>query len=318
MTDAVPPFEIVISVAAAVTLFVYALKGFSHDVQEAGGEWLADRLRTLTRNPFNGFVLGAVLTAIVQSSSAVSGITVALVESGTFLFRGSLPVFLGANVGTTSTAWLVTLDATILGPFLIVASVVISIIPFRIAIFGRAIFYLGVILLALNLVGDYVGPLKSNPQFAEWMVYAQAPAIGLLVGIVGTALLQSSSVLVGLAVIAVQQGLMPTETVVPIIIGSNLGTTSTALLASLGMGIVAKRAALSNLIFNAVGVLIFLPFMGPFAQFVIGQVGEGDVAVATTHLLFNIAVAIVGALIIPLIVRWLDPGVGRTIPQTEA
>jgi len=311
MPDAISPFEIVISVAAAVTLFVYALKGFSRDVQDAGGEQLAGWLRTLTRNPLNGFVLGAVLTALVQSSSAVSGITVGLVEAGTILFRGSLPVFLGANVGTTSTAWLVTLDATILGPFLIVASVLISIIPFRIAIFGRAIFYLGVILLALELVGADVGPLKNGPEFAEWMVYAQTPAIGLLIGIVGTALLQSSSVMVGLAIIAVQQGLLSTVAVVPIIIGSNLGTTSTALIASMGMGLVAKRAALSNLIFNAVGLLIFLPFMGSFAYFVVDHVGEGDVAVATAHLLFNIGVAVAGAAILPFIARWLEPGINR-------
>jgi Na+/phosphate symporter len=117
--------------------------------------------------------------------------------------------------------------------------------------------------------------------------------------------------MVGLAIIAVQQGLLSTVAVVPIIIGSNLGTTSTALIASLGMGLVAKRAALSNLIFNTVGLLIFLPFMGSFALFVVDLVGEGDVAVATAHLLFNVGVAIAGAAILPLVVRWLEPDIKR-------
>ena len=305
-------FEISVSIAAAVILFVYALKHFSGDVQEAGGDQLNRWLQTLTKNPFKGFLLGAGLTAVIQSSSAVSGITVALVEAGTILFRGSLAVFLGANVGTTSTAWLVTLDATIIGPFLIVASAIMLALPSRIALYARAVFYLGVILLALNLVSAYVAPLKADQEMASYMVYAKNPWVGLAIGIVATALLQSSSVVVGLAIIAVQQGLLGTTDVVPIVVGSNLGTTSTAMFASMGMGVVARRSALSNLIFNGLGVLLFLPVMGPFAEFVIGRVGEGDMAVATIHLLFNLGVAVAGFIILRPLARRLDP----TMPMT--
>ncbi len=300
-------FDIVISTAAAVILFIYALKGFSRDVRETGGEQLSNWIAKVTANPVKGFIRGALLTALIQSSSAVSGITVALVEAGTILFRSSLPVFLGANLGTTSTAWLVSLDLTTLGPFLIVASVLISWLPGRISLAGRSVFYLGVILLALQLVSDAIAPIKENATLASWLAYEMYPILGLLIGIVGTALLQSSSVMVGLAIIAVQQGLLDTTDVVPIVVGSNLGTTSTALIASASVGLVARRAAIANFVFNALGVLAFLPFMTVFARFVVDWVGDGDTTVATVHVLFNIGVAIIGAALLNRVADWLAP-----------
>ena len=305
--DDISFFEVTVSVAAAVILFIYALKGFSHDVQKVGGDALAHWIEVLTRKPISGFALGAGLTALVQSSSAVSGITVALVEAGTITFRGSLPVFLGANVGTTSTAWLVAIDAKFIGPFLIIISAVLSLLPGRISLFGRSILYLGVILLALQLISDAVAPLKDSTEIAEWMVYAKNPFLGLLIGMIATALLQSSSVVVGLGIIAVQQGLLTTTDVIPIVVGSNIGTTSTALFASLGMNPIARKAAQANLLFNVLGVLLILPFLGGFSSFVVETFGDNDMAVATAHLLFNLGVAAVGFLIIKPTARFLGP-----------
>lgn len=299
-------FEIGVSVAAAVILFTYALKGFGEDIRRIGGEELGQLLGRLTRNRFHAFLLGAAITALVQSSSAISGLAVALVQAGTVTFRGSLPVFLGANVGTTSTAWLMSIDVALLGPLLIVISVALSILPGRVALFGRSIFYLGVVLLALRLISDYVAPLKTSPEVAEWLAHARNPVFGLMLGVVGTALLQSSSVLVGLAVVAVQQDLLQAGDVIPIVLGSNIGTTSTALLASIQLGGAAQRAALANFIFNAVGVAIFLPFLDPFSRLIYLLAGNGTMAVATTHLLFNIGVAISGFLIANIVADRLE------------
>lgn len=297
-------FEVSVSIAAAVILFVYGLKGFSRDIREFGGEALNRMLARLTRNPLSGFALGAGLTALVQSSSAISGIVVALVEAGTISFRGSLPIFLGANVGTTSTAWLVAVDATILGPFLIVVSALMHFAPPRIRLFGHSVLYLGIILLALQLIGEYVMPLRESQRVADWLIYAAHPLIGLAIGIIATSLLQSSSVVVGLAVVAVSQGLLTTEHVFPIVLGANIGTTTTALFAALSMGVAARQAAFANLVFNVVGVCAFLPFLGAFSAYVIEQVGRGPMAVATAHLLFNLAVAAIGFALIPLITRY--------------
>lgn len=300
-------FEVAVSVAAAVILFTYALKGFGKDVQRVGGAQLEQWLASLTTKPSAGFALGAALTALVQSSSAVSGLTVALVEAGTITFRNSLAVFLGANVGTTSTAWLVAFDATMLGPVLIVLSAIASVLPGRISLIGQSILYLGIILLALQLISDYVAPIKNSQEITQWLVYATDPLVGLIIGIVATALLQSSSVVVGLSIIAVQQGLLTTSDVVPIVVGSNIGTTSTALFASFSMGSVARRAAIANLVFNVIGVLIFLPFMGSFADLVVRLVGENDMSVAITHLVFNIGVALAGFALLKPIAQRLAP-----------
>lgn len=297
-------FEIGVSIAAAVILFVYALKGFSEDIRKVGGAALERLLSRLTRNPLAGFGLGALTTALVQSSSAVSGIVVALVQSGTISFRGSLPVFLGANVGTTSTAWLVALNATILGPFLIVASALMSFAPERIRLFGHSVLYLGIILLALQLISNYVAPLRQSEDVAAWLVHASNPWIGIAIGLLATAMLQSSSVVVGLAVVAVSQGLLTTHDVVPIVLGANIGTTTTALIAAASMGSLARRAAFANLLFNVIGALAFIPFLDAFSTMVVGGTGPGVMAVATAHLLFNLAVALIGFAMIPLIVRY--------------
>ncbi len=299
-------FEVFVSVAAAVVLFVYALKGFGKDVQEAGGEALRRLLSRITARPFAAFFVGAGLTALVQSSSAVSGIAVALVEAGTISFRGSLAVFLGANVGTTSTAWLVALDATMLGPLLILLSVAVTFLPGKASLFGRSILYLGVILLALQMISDAVQPLKNSTEIAEWMAYAENPLIALAIGIFATALLQSSSVVVGMAIIAVQQQLIGFHDVLYVIVGANIGTTSTALISSLSMGAVARKAALANLIFNVLGVAVFIPVIPSLAGWVDVNIASDDMAVAVIHLLFNLCVAIVGFSVLKPLARRLE------------
>ncbi|PYG26435.1 Na/Pi cotransporter family protein [Pelagimonas varians] len=291
-------FEVFVSVAAAVVLFVYALRGFSKDVQEAGGEALRMALSRITSRPLVTFFASAGLTALVQSSSAVSGIAVALVEVGTISFRDSLPVFLGANVGTTSTAWLVALDATMIGPLLIILSVAVSFLPGKASLFGRSILYLGVILLALQLISDAVLPLKENTEVAEWMAYATNPLIAFAIGILATALLQSSSVVVGLSIIAVQQNLIGFHDVLFVIVGTNIGTTSTALISSFSMGTVARRSAIANLIFNVLGVAAFVPIMPWVAEWVETNIASDDMAVAVIHLVFNLCVAIVGFIVL--------------------
>ncbi len=299
-------FEVFVSVAAAVVLFVYALKGFSKDVQEAGGEALRRVLSRITARPLTGFFAGAALTALVQSSSAVSGIAVALVEAGTISFRGSLPVFLGANVGTTSTAWLVALDATMLGPLLILLSVVVTLLPGKASLFGRSILYLGVILLALQMISDAVQPLKDSTEIAEWMAYAENPFVALAIGIFATALLQSSSVVVGIAIIAVQQQLIGFHDVLYVIVGANIGTTSTALISSLSMSAVARRSAFANLVFNVLGVVAFIPVLPWISGWVETSIASHDIAVAVIHLVFNLCVAMVGFVVLKPLARRMD------------
>jgi Na/Pi-cotransporter len=278
---------------SAVLLFLYGLQGFSRELQTAGGTLLQAWLGRVTRNRWLAFVIGAFATALVQSSSAVSALTVALVESGVISFRSSLGVLLGANVGTTATAWLVSFKLTGIGPVFITLGALLSALPLRARIAGKPVFYFGLIFLALDLISNGLQPLQQKPAFQQWLSYATQPWLGVLMGAAFTALVQSSSVTSGLAILMVQQGILPPQSAIPLVVGANVGSTSTALIASIGMRPVARAAAVANQLFNASGALLFLPFLTPLSMALIALTGEPGTAVALAHLVFNLSIALV-------------------------
>lgn len=278
---------------AAVVLFLHGLQGFSHELRTAGGAALQVWLERVTTNRFGGFALGVMATAIVQSSSAVTSLTTALVDAGVISFRASLGVLLGSNVGTTATAWLVSFKLTGIGPVFIVLGAVLSALPRRYGFAGKAVFYFGLIFLALDLISAELKPLQNHPLFRDWLALAVSPWLGIVTGILFTALIQSSSVTTGVAILLVQQGALPPEAAIPVVIGANVGSTSTALIASIGLSAAARATATANLIFNTVAMLAFLPFLTPFARMVLQTAGEPGMAVALAHLIFNLAMAVV-------------------------
>src|SRR5215471_3056036 len=273
-------FKIFLSIVSAIVLFLHGLEGFSREIQMVGGERLKQWLGRLTAKRWRGLLLGVVATAIVQSSSAVTSLTVALVDAGTMSFRSSLGVLLGANIGTTSTAWLVSLKLTSIGPFFIVFGTLLSALPTRFKIFGKAAFYFGFIFFSLDVVSFTLKPLAQNAVFAELLSRSSTPLMGVLAGALVTALVQSSSITTGLCILLVQQNLLAATAAIPIVIGANIGTTATALVASIKMQRTARRVAAANLCFNAFGVALFLPFLGRFAARVVESAGDPGMAVA--------------------------------------
>jgi phosphate:Na+ symporter len=307
-----------IAAVSAIVLFLFGLQAFSRELQAVGGEALQSWLGRVTASRWRGFAVGALATAVVQSSSAVTALTTALVDSMTVSFRASLGILLGANVGTTATAWLVSLKLTGIGPVFIVLGALLSMLPVRAKVAGQAIFYFGLIFFALDLVSAQLKPLQDQPAFREWIALAQAPWLGVLSGLVFTALVQSSSVTTGLAILLVQQGILRPEAAIPIVVGANVGSTSTALIASIGLSGVARAAAVANVLFNATGALIFAPILGPFARTMVHWAGEPGIAVAWAHLMFNLTIAAVFLVTLdwvePRLRRWLLPSevVGRS------
>jgi phosphate:Na+ symporter len=297
-------FDAIISVIAAVILFMHGLHGFAKDLQAHGGEVLRSLLASATRSKIRGFLLGTALTAIVQSSSAVAAITVGLVAAELMSFPASLAILLGANVGTTATAWLVSFKLTGIGPYLLVAGATLGALPVRASVLGKSIFYLGFILFALNLISDAIGPLREHAITLEILSLSQNAYLGVLVGALATALLQSSSVTIGIGILLTQQGLLDATHVVPIVIGANVGTTVTALLASAGLGVEARRSAVANTLFNLIGVVAFLPVLVPFSRGVVEMVGEPQMAVAWAHLIFNLVAASLGFLLMRRVAAW--------------
>ncbi|HSK13477.1 MAG TPA: Na/Pi symporter [Phnomibacter sp.] len=298
-------FSIVIAILATISLFLFSLKGFAKELQKAGAEWLERWLGRVTQRRFGGFLLGAAATAIIQSSSAVTSIVVALVESGVFSFSNSLAVLLGCNIGTTFTAWLVTFKISNLGAILLVVGTILGFLPWRIHLAGKSIFYLGLVLFSLTLINNALTPLQQIDEWVEWLSASNNPFIGVLSGIFITAILQSSSVVSGLVIILTGQGLLSVEGAIAVIMGANLGTTSTALIASLKMGKMARNTARANFLFNLFGLIVCFPVIGVLKTFILSLDMEDTYRVATAHLTFNIVVAIITFPFLGIIGRWI-------------
>ncbi len=299
-------FKILLTAISAIVLFLYGLEGFSQEIQRVGGAAFSNLLRRLTESRWRGVMLGAVATAIVQSSSAITSLTVALVDAGTMSFQSSLGVLLGANIGTTSTAWLVSLKLTSFGPFFIVLGAVLSALPTRFRMLGKAAFYFGFIFFSLNLVSFTLRPLAQSPVFSEMLTRSSTPLTGTVAGMLITAIVQSSSITTGLCILLVQQNLMPATAAIPIVIGANIGTTATALVASLKMQKTARHVAVANLCFNTFGVLLFLPFLGAFAVTVVDLAGDPGMAVAWAQLIFNTVMVLTVLLLMRIFHRRLE------------
>lgn len=302
-------FQAVAAAVAAIVLFLYGLQGFGRELRAVGGVALQSWLGRVTASRWRGFLVGALATAVVQSSSATTALAVTLVDASVITFGASLGILLGANVGTTATAWLVSLKLTGIGPVCIILGALLSAVPLRIGVLGKAVFYFGLIFFALDLIGEELQPLQAHPVMQQGLALAANPYLGVLAGIVFTALIQSSSVTTGLAIVMVQQGLLPATAAIPVVLGANVGSTSTALVASLGMSPGARAAAVTNLLFNLAGLLLYLPFLPAFSRWVVESFPGPGLAVAWAHLLFNLSIG----LVFLTTLRWLEPVLRRRL-----
>lgn len=285
-------FQTIISITSAVMLFIYGLQALSRELQEVGEGMFQKLTERLTKTRVRGYLLGLILTVIIQSSTAVSSITVTLVDAGAITFGNSLAVLLGTHIGTTTTAFFVSFKLTGIGPLFIVIGSALSFLPLRARIFGRAIFYFGFVLFALDFLSGALAPLRESVLLRELLGTSASLPLAVLVGAVVTALVQSSSVTTGLAVILAQQGAIAAPAAVGVVVGANVGTPLTALIISLRMSAGARRAAVANLLFSGMTALVLFPFLGSFAALAIKIGGEPGLSAAVSHLLFNVILSV--------------------------
>ena len=274
-------------IISAIALFVYGLQSFSKEIENLGAARLKKWVQTITRIPLGGFLLGGGITAIIQSSTLVSSLTVSLVDTGILSFRESLLILLGTNVGTTSTGWIVTFQSDMLGPIFIVLGTFISMIPSKLATAGKSIFYFGFIFFSLAMISASMEPLKSDPMLVDILSKASNPFLGILYGILITVIIQSSSVVVGLVIVLISQGVLTLDAAIPIVVGANIGTTSTALLVSMKLSPLSKLTALAASSFNVIGVIILLPFFPLLENWVIQVTDTPEIQVALAFTIAN-------------------------------
>jgi phosphate:Na+ symporter len=280
--------DVLVGIATGVILFLFGIDSFSREIKTIAGDDLRKILANWTKNPFSGMCLGAIVTATIQSSTATSVLVVSLVNSAIINFRQSIGILLGTNIGTTLTAFLVAYKLTDIGPWFIVLGFILSIVRVKYSFLGKALFYFGLVFFALSQLSAITTPLKNDPYFVSFFAGLQNPLYGLLAGCGITIIIQSSSVTTGLLVILVQSGAIQLSEAIPVILGANIGTTFTGILASLAMDTYARRAATLNTIFNIGGALLFLPLLYPFTLLVTKIGGTPAQMTATAHLLFNL------------------------------
>lgn len=291
------PMEVIFLFLGGLGIFLYGIKMMGDGLQAAAGDRLREILNRMTSNPLLGVLAGIIVTVLIQSSSGTTVITIGLVSAGFMTLRQSIGVIMGANIGTTVTAFIIGLDIGAYSlPILALGAFMIFFLGNRPQIhnLGRVLFGFGALFYGLELMGDGVKPLADLESFSNLMLdVSHNPILGVGVGTLLTVIVQSSS-----ATIAILQGfytndLLDLNAALPILLGDNIGTTVTAILAALVGSIAAKRAAAVHVIFNLIGAILFLILMPLFVHLITFLQGSlnlnPEMTIAFGHGFFNIS-----------------------------
>ena len=290
-------FENILELLAGLALFLFGMNMMSSNLEKAAGSGLRKMLNALTKNKYLGLLVGALFTMVIQSSSATTVMAVGLVNAGLMNLGQSIGVIFGANIGTTITAQLIAFKLTKAAPVFLLAGVGLTLFIRKKTLqrIGFVILGFGLLFFGLNTMSSAMKPLRSIPEFQEWMVNFQGP-MGILVGTLITTLVQSSSASVGILQALAMQGLISIDSAIFIVLGTNIGTCITAILASIGTSKNAKRAALIHLMFNILGsiVMIGIVYALPITSWV-EKWSPNDVSrqIANSHLLFNVLATVI-------------------------
>ncbi|MBQ6844522.1 MAG: Na/Pi cotransporter family protein [Agathobacter sp.] len=280
-----------------LALFLYGMQMMSDGLENVAGERMERILEKLTANRFIGVAVGALITAVIQSSSATTVMVVGFVNSGMMNLQQAVWIIMGANIGTTITGQLVALDIGMFAPliaFLGVAMIVFMKNP-KLHYIGGIMAGFGVLFIGMDMMGAAMEPLREEPMFIKLMTSFSNPFLGILAGAVVTAVLQSSSASVGILQTLAASGLIPFSSAVFVLFGMNIGTCITAVLASIGTNRSAKRTTVIHLLFNMIGTAVFtiLCLSIPIAEFVATTApGRPAAQIANMHTIFNICTTI--------------------------
>jgi len=266
MTELVP-LTMTIELLGGLALFLYGMEKMTDGLKAAAGKQMNLLLARLTGNAFLGAITGAVVTAVIQSSSVTTVLVVGFVSAGIMTLVQSVGVIFGANVGTTVTAQIVAFNTTALAFPLIAIGFFMSFVWKQGVVrhYGAMLLGLGLIFYGMAAMGSAMAPLRAHQGFAELLQTLQNPVLGMLAGAMFTALVQSSSATIGLSVVMATQGLLSLPAGIAILFGAKIGTGITAILAAIGKPVDAKRAAAVHVLFNVLGALIWLPFIPQLA-----------------------------------------------------
>ena len=310
-------FQIITGLLGGLALFIYGMQCMGEGLQKITGNKLRKVFGVITNLPIVGVGIGAGVTAIVQSSSLTTVMAVGFVNASLMTLKQAIAIIMGANIGTTVTAQLVAFNITDYWAVLLAGGFIFYFFCHKKKIknTGYIVFALGILLLGMMTMSAAVYPLRENEAFYEAIVFfSQYKIFGLLAGMIFTAIVQSSSASVGLLIAMAGTGMVPLDAALPILLGSNIGTCITAVLASIGTSVAARRVAVAHVLFNCFGAILFMLILPLFTKLVL-IISPDDIArqIANAHTIFNVIVTV---LFLPFINKyvWL---VEKIVPDKE-
>ncbi len=274
-------------------LLLYGMKLLGDGLELAAGSKMRTLVGKFTKNKYIGAIVGLLITAVIQSSSATTVMTVGLVNAGIMTLSQATGVIMGANIGTTVTGLIIALKIEMIAPVAIFCGVTLMLFvknKFYKSL-GQIVTGLGILFLGINIMSESMKPLSQLPQFTNLLAVVSNPLLGILVGAIFTAIIQSSSVSVGVLQALAAAGAITLPNAIFIIFGQNIGTCITSILSSIGTTKTAKRTAIVHLIFNVFGTILFtiIALLFPFVELIQKLVPENTMMqIATSHTIFNI------------------------------
>ncbi len=290
---------LIMGLFGGLSFFLYGMEMMSEGMKKTAGSHMRSILASLTSNRVFALLAGAFVTMVIQSSSATTVMLVSFVQAELMTFAQSIGVIFGANIGTTVTAQLIAFKLT---------DYALGMIAFGFGLkmfakkdnykeIGNIILGFGILFFGMKLMSDAMSPLRTLPGFIDMIKGLENPFLGIIVGSLFTALIQSSSAFTGIVIVLAQQGFITMEAGIPLILGANIGTCITAAMASIGTSREAKRVAIAHVMFQVIGVMLFIFWIPTFAQLttqVSAFFGSSEIArqIANAHAIFNISVGI--------------------------
>lgn len=301
----------VISLIGGLALFLYGMNIMGEGLEKLAGSKLEKIFEKLTSNKFKGLILGMTVTAIIQSSSTTTVMLVGFVNSGIMKLSQAIPIIMGSNIGTTITSWILSLSGlesdnffikmlkpTSFSPIIALVGIILIMTKKsdKAKVIGNALLGFSILMFGMNTMGSAVEPLSEVPEFREVMAKFSNPFLGVIVGAVLTAIIQSSAASVGMLQSLSNANLITFGSAIPIILGQNIGTCATALLSCIGANKNAKRVAIVHLFFNVIGTVVFLAIfytLNAFFNFTFLNDNVSSFNIAVVHTIFNVVATII-------------------------
>ena len=285
--------SIAISILGGLGLFLYGMNLMAQGLQNSAGDRLKRIIELLTSNVVMGVLVGTVVTAIIQSSSATTVMVVGFVNAGIMTLNQAIGIIMGANIGTTVTAQLVSFNLEGLAPLALGIGIILYLFSSKTSVknIAQILLGFGILFTGMEFMKDAVKPLAEYKGFTDALIsFGHRPILGLLLGFAITGIVQSSSASMGMLIALAAQGLIPLSSALPILYGDNIGTCVTSLLSSIGASRNAKRAAIMHLLFNLIGSILFLLVLNRPITYIVTQIDPTDAArqIANAHTLFNL------------------------------